>query len=120
MIYLTMVFMHILDDYCLQGILASMKQQEWWKKQDNYKEKYKYDYVVALVMHSFSWAFMIMLPIAYTMQWNITGFFMLCFVANVVIHAYVDDLKANKNKINLLVDQSIHIAQIIITAIVLL
>ena len=38
MIYISMIFMHILDDYCLQGILASMKQKEWWRKQEQYKE----------------------------------------------------------------------------------
>lgn len=120
MIYLTMVFMHIFDDYYLQGILADLKQKEHWKIIGILPKKYKYDYIVALVMHSFSWAFMIMLPVAYTMKWDITGLFVLCFVANVVIHAFVDDLKANRFKINLLVDQSIHIAQIIITAFVLL
>lgn len=120
MIYLTMIFMHILDDYCLQGILASMKQKEWWRKNEQYKEQYRYDYIVALIMHSFSWAFMIMLPIAFMMHFELTGLFLVCFFANVGIHAFVDDLKANKGKINLWTDQSIHIAQIILTAIILL
>ena len=29
---LFMVFLHIVDDYYLQGILASMKQKQWWLK----------------------------------------------------------------------------------------
>lgn len=29
---LLMIFLHIVDDYYLQGILASMKQKEWWHK----------------------------------------------------------------------------------------
>lgn len=29
---LLMIFLHIVDDYYLQGILASMKQKEWWNK----------------------------------------------------------------------------------------
>ena len=120
MIYLTMIFMHVLDDYCLQGILASMKQKEWWRKNEQYKEQYRYDYIVALIMHSFSWAFMTMLPIAFVMKFELTALFMICFFANVAAHAVVDDLKANKRKINLWVDQSIHIAQIILTAIILL
>ena len=119
MIYLSMVFMHILDDYCLQGILASMKQKEWWRNNEQYKDMYRYDYIVALIMHSFSWSFMVMLPIAITMQCNLTGLFFICFFANVLIHTVVDDLKANKGKINLWIDQSIHIAQVLITAFIL-
>jgi len=41
--------------------------------------------------------------------------FAIAFVINLTIHAFVDDLKANKKKINLIVDQSIHISQIIVT-----
>ena len=26
---ISMLFCHIIDDYCLQGILASMKQKSW-------------------------------------------------------------------------------------------
>ena len=116
MIYLSMIFMHILDDYRLQGILSSMKQKEWWKKNEQYKELYKYDYIVALIMHSFSWTFMIMLPIAFSIEWNLTSLFLIAFFVNVAVHAIVDDLKANRGKINLWIDQTIHIIQIFITA----
>ena len=34
-ILLFMIMMHIVDDYYLQGILASMKQKSWWMKQPN-------------------------------------------------------------------------------------
>lgn len=112
-ILLTMLFCHVIDDFYLQGILASMKQKIWWKKQEQYKEKYKYDYVVALIIHSFSWVFMIMLPIAIYLKFNL-GWLYLAYPINLVIHAIIDDLKANKLKINLIVDQSIHIIQIII------
>ena len=108
-----MLFCHVIDDFYLQGILASMKQKIWWKKQEQYKEKYKYDYVVALIIHSFSWVFMIMLPIAIYLKFNL-GWLYLAYPINLVIHAIIDDLKANKLKINLIVDQSIHIIQIII------
>ena len=27
-----MLFLYIVDDYYLQGILASMKQKKWWKE----------------------------------------------------------------------------------------
>ena len=119
-IILMMIFCHIVDDYCLQGILASMKQKEWWKKNEQYKELYKYDYIVALIMHSLSWTFMIMLPIAFVNNFEIGAAFLIIFVLNMVIHAVVDDLKANKFKINLILDQTIHLIQIIMTAVVLL
>ena len=38
-ILLCMIFCHIIDDYYLQGILASMKQKSWWK--NNYPDKRK-------------------------------------------------------------------------------
>ena len=113
-----MIFCHIVDDYYLQGCLASMKQKKWW--QENAPQKlYKYDYIVALIMHSMSWSFMIMLPIAISMNLNVSALFAVVFIGNTIIHAVVDNLKANKLKINLIVDQSIHILQIIITYIIL-
>ena len=42
-------------------------------------------------------------------------FYVGAIISNTEIHMYVDNLKANELKINLIVDQSIHIAQIIIT-----
>ena len=114
-----MIFCHIIDDYYLQGILASMKQRSWWE--ENYPQKsYSYDYIMALVMHAMSWAFMIMLPVAAYMGFRPTNIFFVVLAVNSVIHALVDDLKANKHKINLIADQSIHLIQIIITAIILL
>ena len=114
-----MLFCHIVDDYYLQGILASMKQRRWWE--ENCPEGlYKYDYIMALIMHATSWAFMIMLPVAVYMGFRPTYIFFVMLAVNSVIHALVDDLKANKHKINLIADQSIHLMQIIITAIVLL
>lgn len=111
----TMIFSHIIDDYCLQGILASMKQKAWWKIQEQYNDKYKYDYIMALAMHSFSWAFMIMCPILFTMPQQVRASFIIAFIVNVIIHAVADDLKANKLKINLVQDQLIHLAQIVVT-----
>lgn len=110
----TMIFAHIIDDYCLQGILASMKQKSWWKNQEQYNDKYKHDYIIALAMHSFSWAFMIMCPILFTMPQQVRASFIIAFIVNVIIHAVVDDLKANKFKINLVQDQLIHLAQIVV------
>lgn len=112
MTLLLMIFLHIVDDYRCQGILAQMKQKKYWE--DNAPDElYKYDYIWALIMHSFSWTFMIMLPLCFV-AWA-TPMFYIVFFANVAIHAYVDDLKANRHKINLWEDQLAHLGQILIT-----
>ena len=114
---LLMIFFHIVDDYYLQGWLASAKQKKYWR--ENAPEKmYKYDYIWALLMHSFSWSFMIMLPIAFVNSFDLSALFMVAFLLNIAVHAIVDDLKANKRIINLWTDQCIHLCQIAITAIV--
>ena len=112
---LCMIFLHIIDDYKLQaGVLNCLKQKKWWRDQPEYKDLYKNDYVIGLIMHSFSWSFMIMLPIAFELYLNL-GWLFLLYPINMIIHAIVDDLKANKGKINLITDQIIHIVQILIT-----
>ena len=113
-VYLLMIFCHIIDDYNLQGWLASAKQKEWWKK--NAPEKmYEKDYIMALLIHSLSWAFMIMLPIAIYYGFNVGIEYAIAMWVNTLVHFIVDDLKANEKKINLRVDQSIHFIQISIT-----
>jgi hypothetical protein len=107
------------DDYYLQGWLASAKQKSYWK--ENAPDKlYRFDYIWALLMHSFSWAFMIMLPIAFTISFNITPFFVYVFLVNVAVHAITDDAKANKMFINLWLDQIVHLCQIGLTALMFL
>ena len=109
-----MIFCHIVDDYYLQGILASMKQKEWWQLNTS-NPLYKYDYLMALFIHSFSWAFSVMLvPTVYVL---IAGgnWYPILFIGNVILHMMVDDLKANQKKINLIMDQTIHLLQIIWT-----
>ena len=61
-VLLAMIFCHVMDDYRLQGILANMKQRSWWTK-NSPGRLYNHDHLMALGMHAFSWAFMIMLPI---------------------------------------------------------
>lgn len=118
-IILLMLFFHIVDDYYLQGWLASAKQKSWWEENAP-DELYKRDYIWALIMHSFSWSFMIMLPIAYYMDFNITAGFIVVFIANLIGHARTDNLKANKKMINLWQDQITHILQIAMTALIFL
>ena len=113
-VFIWMLFNHVLDDYCLQGILATMKQKSWWE--ENYPNlMYKNDYIVALIMHSISWSFMILLPIAVYHNFNIDIGFIMTFIWNVIVHAFIDNLKANKLQINLIFDQTVHIFQIILT-----
>lgn len=113
-----MLFCHVFDDYKLQaGVLNNLKQKKWWREQPEYNECYRYDYIVGLIMHSISWSFMIMLPLAIYLSFNITLPFVIIFLCNVLVHAVVDDLKANRKVINLVVDQAVHMAQIATTAI---
>lgn len=109
-----MLFCHIIDDYYLQGILAKMKQKSWWDEQTK-SELYRYDYIMALIMHSLSWAFMIMLPLAIKFQFNCGLPYTVMLIANAVAHGITDNRKANKLTINLIEDQCFHIWQIIFT-----
>ena len=117
-ILLSMIFCHIVDDYYLQGWLASAKQKKYWR--ENAPQKmYKYDYIAALIMHSMSWSFMIMLPLAIASSFNVSSIFIIVFIVNAIIHGITDTAKANWLKINLIIDQSIHMIQIILTFIIL-
>lgn len=113
-IFLSMIFLHIVDDYYLQGWLASAKQKSWWE-QNAPDKMYQHDYIWALIMHSFSWAFMTMLPVAVYLAFKV-GFLFASFLAlNLVVHAVADHLKANAKVINLWTDQMIHMGQIAVT-----
>lgn len=117
-ILFAMFFFHIFDDYYLQGILAQMKQKSWWINQKEYNSFYRYDYLVALIMHSFSWSFMIHFPIIvyyYINNVNISIVYFILIIIQTIVHVIVDNAKANTKSINLIIDQSIHIIQIIIS-----
>jgi len=114
-IMLTMIFCHILDDFCLQqGCLSKLKQKKFWEENAP-QELYKNDYKIALIVHSFSWSFMIMLPIFFLVNFNVDILMVGIFLVNQIIHYRIDNLKANKLKINLEVDQGIHLIQIMVT-----
>ena len=121
-ILLFMIFNHIIADYVLQGILATLKQKDYWKNECMKNgivfndSIYKYDYVAALFMHSFCWTFMIMLPILVVTTYTINPIvFSGVFAINLIIHYVVDDLKANYKIINLCQDQIFHMIQIFVT-----
>ena len=123
LILFIMIFCHLIDDYKLQGILANMKQRQWWKENAN-KYMYRNDYKVALVEHAFSWSFMITLPFLVISFIQNNTFLMILLVIsyfmNTIIHAFIDNLKANKYVINLIEDQFAHLVQIICTWIILM
>ena len=115
-ILIIMFFCHIIDDYYLQSILALMKQKSWWKE-NNPKYLYRYDYLMALAEHAFSWSFMINLPLLITYFILGKSLYILIpsYIITTIIHAYFDHLKANRFKINLILDHLCHMIQIVIT-----
>ena len=113
-----MILAHIVDDFYLQGNLAKMKQKVWWEKLFEYKSLYKNDYKMALLIHSMSWSIMILMPVM--LLYNPQGIILFAiFVINTLIHYWIDNEKANKLRINLMVDQTMHLLQIIITWVML-
>ena len=88
-----MLFLHIVDDYYLQGVLASMKQKSWWEKNCP-NSFYKNDYMMALLEHAFSWAVMIHIPIIiYSTVFSIDisiVIFVVLFIINWGVHAITD------------------------------
>jgi hypothetical protein len=118
-ILFAMIFLHIVDDYYLQGILAKMKQKQWWE--DNAPDDlYKYDYIPALIAHGFSWSFVTMLPLVIyeLFIFSIPSFwyvYTVMLLVNTFLHSYVDTFKANFKVLNLIADQLCHLTQIIVT-----
>lgn len=122
-IILLMIFCHIIDDYYLQGILASMKQKSWWRENAP-QDLYKHDYIAALIMHGFSWAMMTMLPALVYLF--VTGAAINMTLINILMllhalcHALIDHLKANVRALNLVQDQCLHIAMVAAVGCILL
>lgn len=115
-IVLFMILFHIIDDFVLQPIsLSNLKQKKWWEKQEGYSDKYKNDYKVALAIHSISWSIMIHIPLVIMFPSLGQLALLISFIVNAVIHYFIDDLKANKLKINLFEDQMVHFCQIYTT-----
>jgi hypothetical protein len=111
-IIIAMLAGHLIADYTLQGWLADGKQKSWWDKAFGGKtpDKYRHDYIAALVCHSLYWSIAICLPMYDSPH------ILVAVIANTIVHAVVDDLKANRHKLNLVQDQLLHLTQIIITA----
>lgn len=118
LILILMFFLHIVDDYYFQGILASLKQKSWWEEHAPGK-LYQNDYKIALFEHAFSWSFVISLPwlVINFINYNLGLSLMLIafYIFNTCTHALIDNLKANAKIINLIEDQCAHFIQIFIT-----
>ena len=110
-ILVLMLLGHLVADYTLQGWLADGKQLSWWKKVcgGEVPDKYKNDYKAALFCHSLYWSIFICAPF-FASSW-----FLVAVALNTVAHAIIDDLKANRYKINLIQDQLLHLGQILLT-----
>ena len=123
-VLLLMFLFDIIDDFVLQPIcLSKLKQKKYWieecKKYNLNISKYDTDYITALLLHGLSWSIMIHVPLMFLGGIRDDFFLLLSVLFNAVIHAFIDNLKANKLKINLDVDQCLHGFQIVITWIVL-
>ena len=110
-IFLIMILLHIIDDFVLQPIcLSKLKQKSFWETYVKDDEKYKFDYKVALVIHALSWSIMIHLPLMLigVGEYSI----LLSVIINTIMHAWIDDEKANKLNITLFEDQLMHLIQV--------
>lgn len=117
MFFLSVLF-HLIDDFVLQvSCLNKLKQKQWWinecKKENVNYSLYKDDYKAALFLHGLEWSIMISLPIIIVGGYNFIWLSIIIFI-NALIHAIIDNKKANQLKINLITDQVLHFFQIIL------
>ena len=116
---IAMLYCHILDDFCLQGILASLKQKSWWEDICSVEPRFRNDYKAALIIQSFLWCFFIHIPLILHIRycgWTYNEeLFLIVFVADWIIHVIIDDFKCNKHKLNLVMSQTVYLIQVIVT-----
>lgn len=111
--------MHIIDDFVLQTqSLNLLKQKSWWEKECHLHnisfDKYKFDYIMALILHGLSWSIMVHLPIIFFYNIKYEFLLILSIILMGALHSIIDNLKANKQTINLCTDQLLHLLQIIV------
>ena len=110
-----MFICHVLDDFVLQlACLNKLKQKSWWKSQTDNK-LYEHDYYAGLIVHSFSWAGWTLVPWIFFAPTISGGILLITFLINGILHMIMDNRKANMMDISLLLDQSFHFSQILIT-----
>ena len=101
-----------------------MKQRSWWWEQcrktvwgtfEEQFRKYRHDHVAACVCHSLLWTLVTFSPILFLDGRVGNAFAAVCVALNTAFHAVVDDLKANRFRLNLVTDQALHAMQILAT-----
>jgi hypothetical protein len=110
-----MILLHVIEDFHMQGIMARMKQREFWRE---YPEMYAHDWIPVILLHGMEWATVVALPCILASWFDVSAWFVLTVVVMGVVHAYVDHLKANRLSINLIQDQAVHIVQIAVMLVV--
>ena len=114
-ILILMILFHIIDDFVLQPIcLSKLKQKSFWQEQNLYNNLYKNDYLASLMIHGLSWSAMVHIPIMHLFNEQHQLALLLSFLIHAMIHAFIDNQKANKKTINLISDQTLHLIQIIL------
>ncbi len=114
LIFLLMLGLHILEDFHIQGKMAEMKQKAFWAPYcEERPGMYEKDYLVVLLLHGMGWSIMVSLPLMIIYYQDFSPVLFCAIVINGLLHAYIDDLKANRLKINLLQDQAVHMVQIL-------
>ncbi len=114
---LSMLCLHVIADFHLQGCLAEMKQKDKWKKYIEQNEFYDGDWKAAMLMHSIEWSTLIMTPM---IVWRCltsgnAGLAFGVFIVNVGLHYLIDHMKCNWKIINLRQDQIYHLLQVGLT-----
>lgn len=111
------------DDIDTFGIPALTKEDEesatplpaGQRDAAHFRKKYRYDWIASLFMHSLEWTYLVMLPVAIWQGFCVSILFIWMFVVNILFHMIIDHLKANKLRINLVLDQALHVMQIGVT-----
>jgi len=117
-VFLLMIFLHIIADFLVQNnFLATYKQKKNWEPYVKEHAGYKYDYIIVLCVHSFSWSFITFSPLLFICDTKSFGF---TVIINTIIHGIIDDFKCNRLWTNLIADQLLHLLQIVITLIVVI
>lgn len=116
---LLVLLLHFYSDFNLQigAKLDGMKQKIWWRRQFKKlkidavdAKRYRYDFKCALLIHAFVWSILTFAPLIYFTK-SVVGILAIV-VVNALMHAKIDDVKANEYLLNLIEDQVMHIVQI--------
>lgn len=125
-VLLAMYFLHVIEDFHVQGLLGQLKQKKTWveycKNEPESFQRYRNDYKVCLLLHAFEWSCFIMAPmfvlmLGYYKAWTFSIIIPLFMTLglNIRLHYDIDDMKCNRMEISLVTDQIIHAIQIFVT-----